>query len=258
MARIINNGEDVAINDVTRTSRITGTQRRAVVDPVGPVVYPNATLRWSAAVASVVVGVALSAMLVIIGVATGLIAGSNDSGADANGVLAAMGAWTVISVLVGSFAGSFVGGRLTGWMDRLSIAGHTLVSWGIATLVSLLLLCAVSIAFASTATSVATTATAAEVVSDGTAADTTGDGATAAGNQTANSAENTQSTQSTKDATSSGDAASNTGEALGGAGWALAVGMLLSLVASAMGWYLGARRRLTDIEREDTTVRVAD
>ena len=250
MARIIQNGTDAAaFNDVTRESRITGTARRrdVVMDPVDGFAP---SLHWGPVLGSVAVGVAFSTMLMIMGVATGLIAGDkNSSAGDVGGILGAVGAWMVLSVLIGSFVGSFVGGRMTRWMDRLSVAGHTLVSWGIATLLTIALASLVTIGFASSTTSVAATAAAADAQNvPGAAGERANTGATP---QTADT------NGKTNDTTTANEAANNAGDALGGAGWGLAVGMLLSLVASGLGWFIGARRRLTDIERENTEPIVA-
>ncbi|MCW2962634.1 MAG: PhnA-like protein [Thermoleophilia bacterium] len=245
MARIIQDGsETMPINHVTRESRITGTPRRSL-EPTPQSTYAP-VLHWGPVLGSVLVGVAITAMLVILGVATGLIAANEGtSGDEAGGILGALGAWTVIAMLIGSFVGSFVGGRMTRWMDRLSIGGHTLISWGLATLLTIALASLVSIAFASTTTSVAATTTAAEVTSD---ANTPADAAAAAGGQAADG----EQAADTAGESTAAETANETGDALGGAGWALAVGMLLALVASAFGWFLGARRKLTDIEREDS------
>jgi hypothetical protein len=262
MSQIINNGGTTPLNDVTQRSRITG-RTRTVDDTV---VVPDTfvpSLHWGPALASVIVGLAVTAMLIMIGVASGLIAGDDTTNGDeAQGILAAIGAWSVIALALGSFIGSFVGGRLTRWMDRLSIATHTLVSWGVATLLALALVSLVSIGFATTATSVATTATAAEVTDDSSnGAAAAANGANAAGSDATDATGTTGAARGndagSKNSNANGNntdnakAADNTGDVLGGAGWAIAVGMILSLVASAAGWFLGSRRRLTDIEREE-------
>ncbi|MCW2955433.1 MAG: hypothetical protein JWO69_302 [Thermoleophilia bacterium] len=252
MSRIIHNGNDgIVQHDVTRESRITGATRPAVAsnDPSSDRFVPS--MHWGPVIASVVIGVALSAMLVIMGAASGLIAGSENTSADeTSGILGALGAWTVIAVLIGSFVGSFFGGRLTRWMDRLSLAGHTAASWGLATLVSIALLALVTIAFSGVTTSAAVVETTAEVTTPADSGNT--NGAAAAGNEGAASENGAAGGETSNEA-----AADEAGDALGGAGWTLAIGMLLSLVASAAGWFLGSRRKLADIERENDTVAVA-
>lgn len=234
--------------DVTHTSRITVTRRRAAVLDSAETTLMRG-IDWGAVMSSVVSGMALTATLVILGVATGLIAGDeNTSGEEAAGILGAIEAWTIVAMIVGSFAGAFVGGRLTRWLDRAGIAGHALTAWGVTTLLGIALASLVSIGFATTTTSAAATAAAAEQAT-GQPADPAA--APAEGDQAATGAQARGG-----DAADAEERADEAADALGGAGVALAVGMLLSLLAAFGGWWLGSRKPLTSLEREDDTATV--
>lgn len=241
---------DTAISKpVTERSRITGveTTRRT-----GGVLLPaqdTRTVDWGAVVASVVAGLAFTSMLVILGMSTGLIAGSEDTGADdAAGILGAIGAWTVVAAVIGAFVGSLLGGRLARWLDRGTLAYHAFTSWGLATLLSILLATMVAIGFSSTATSAATSATAAD---QATATPAEAGGAEGAATDGAAGGTDGQTGEGDGAATTGKEKAENTADALGGAGVALTLGMLLTLAASFAGWWVGSRKRLTDFERED-------
>lgn len=235
---------------VTERSRITGTERTPLASRSGRSTDRGTGIDWGAVTASVLTGQAVTATLIILGISTGLIAGNEGTGAEgALGILAGIGAWAVVAMLVGAFVGGLLGGRLARWLDRGTLAYHALASWGLSTIVSVLMVCLVAIAFASTTTSAAATAAAAEQVTEGQATAGTGAAATApaAGEATAGQQAGQQGEQAADDA----------GDALGGAGVALTLGMLLSLAAAFGGWWVGSRKRLTDFEREDDSPRVA-
>lgn len=248
MEPITHSGSDAGqLNDVTRRSRITGTSRSAAAAPEATYAEVASFVQWGAVIGSVLLGLALTATLIIIGVATGLIAGDETTSSDeAAGILSALGAWFVIAIAVGSFVGSFVGGRMTRWMDRLSIGVHSLVGWGLATLLGITIAALVSIGFSSTAASVSSVGTVADATNG-----TQTDAANNEGNASANgAAANAGSGEAAANRDANAKEANETGDTLGGMGWALAVGMILSLVVSALGWFLGSRRQLTSIERE--------
>lgn len=248
--------DPTAVRPVTDRSRIT--RRTQVVREDSDVelgVVPMQRIDWGAVVASVVTGVATTTMLIILGVATGLIAGNEDtSTGDAAGILSAIGAWAVIAAIIGAFAGSFLGGRLARWLDRGSLAYHAVTSWGVATLLSLTLLALVSIGFAASATSVAT----ADVAANAGDATSQEDGSAPASNEPdatggdAAAADKADAAGDGKADTSAEQAADNAGDTLGGAGLALTLAMLLTMVASFAGWWIGSRKRLTDFEREES------
>jgi hypothetical protein len=62
------------------------------------------------------------------------------------------------------------------------------------------------------------------------------------------------------DQTPSAETAEGTAERVADAvswgGWALALGMVLTLAAAIAGWWIGSRSRLTDAETDDVAVRV--
>jgi hypothetical protein len=241
---------------VTETSRITGVRRTELVEPgYGGLGYRTDTgsIDWQAVFASVCCGLAITAMLTLLGVAVGLISGTeNTDGSDAAGILGAVGAWTVVAMCIGAFVGSVLGGRLARWLDRGSIGYHTLTSWGLATLMTIALAALVSIGFANGTNAAANGAEATDVTTPATADPnaTPQPGAT----------DGSEQGQTAKDAnsTSAAENADKTANALGGAGAGIAISMILTLIASGAGWWIGSRKRLLDIEREpvDTTVAV--
>ncbi len=248
--------DDAAITrPVTARSRITGT--RTVARPASSSVEPyveSRSLDWHAVVASVVAGLAVALMLVILGAATGLIAGNEGTDVgDAAGILGAIGAWSVVAMVLGAFVGSLLGGRLARWLDRGSLGYHALASWGLATLLTVALASLVSIGFATATNSAANTATAADTTTNGQA--TEGAAATAAA--TNGETEGTPEGQTGTNADSAAKNADDAADALGGAGLGLFFTMLLTLAASGAGWWIGSRKRLLDIEREPVDSRVA-
>lgn len=247
--------DDVAITrPVTARSRITGT--RAVERPAmdGVPIIERRSLDWAAVIASVVSGLAVTLMLVILGAATGLIAGDEGTSAnDAAGILGAVGAWSVVAMVIGAFVGSVLGGRLARWLDRGSLGYHALTSWGLATLLTVVLASLVSIGFATAANSAANTTAAADSVTNGAATD----GAAATAGTTAGETDGTPEGRTGENADSAAETADETTNALGGAGLGLFLSMILTLVASGAGWWIGSRKRLLDIEREPQETRAA-
>jgi hypothetical protein len=194
----------------TATSRITGVQRSSVEDQAYASFVVSRLLDVGAICASVVTGVALTVMLLVLGIASGLIADeANTTVTDVQRFFDIFNAWFVIAAIAGTFLGCFLGGRLTRGLDRGSIAYHALTSWGLATLGSIALFSLATIAFASSAATVAER----QAVSDN--------------------------------------------DIVGGAGLALTIAMLLTLVTAFAGWWIGSRKQLTEFEREavsDTVV----
>src|SRR3712207_4550998 len=96
-------------------------------------------LDWGAIIASVVSGIGITILLATLGAAAGIEA-SDDEGADNEGRIAAgVGTWTVISALLGTLAGTFIGGRFSRWQSPGSATYHGITSWGLTTLLSALL-----------------------------------------------------------------------------------------------------------------------
>ncbi len=249
--------ETVVTRPVTDRSRITGARSvtRPATSGTQPLVEAK-TLDWTAVVASVVSGLAVALMLVILGAATGLIAGDEGTSAnDAAGILGAVGAWSVVAMVLGAFVGSLLGGRLARWLDRGSLGYHALASWGLATLLTVVLASLVSIGFATATNSAANTATAADVTTNGQATDGAA-GAAANAEATADANDGTPEGQTGENANSAAETTEETANVLGGAGLGLFLTMVLTLAASGAGWWIGSRKRLLDIEREPDESRV--
>lgn len=230
---------------VTTRSRITGSRSAAApVHVPAHAMEPTRSIDWASVVASTVAGVATTATLILLGIATGLIAANENTDTEgALGILSGIGAWAVVAAILGTLVGSMLGGRLARWLDRGSVAYHALTSWGLATLTSLVLLTLVVLAFASSATSVA---------AGDVAANDTQNAAAAADTNATTPAERDAAggTDPAGDNGTSSEAADDAGDALGTASLALAIGMLLTLAASFAGWWIGSRKKLTDFERE--------
>ena len=171
-------------------------------------------LDWGAILASVVAGIGLTLLLTTIGAAIGIEA--SDDGGNEGRIAAGVGTWAVISALLGTLAGTFIGGRFSRWQSPGSATYHGITSWGLATLLGAWL-------GATGALGLLGSALSREDADPGAAAGA-GGGAAGAGDEAAN--------------------------AISWGGWALALGMLATLAAAIAGWHLGSRSRLTDAERE--------
>lgn len=108
------------------------------------------------------------------------------------------------------------------------------------------------IGFATTTNSAATTAVAADTTTNGQATE----GAAAAAATTAGETDGTPEGRTGQNADSAAETTDEATNALGGAGLGLFFTMLLTLVASGAGWWIGSRKRLLDIEREPEDTRV--
>jgi hypothetical protein len=233
---------------VTETSRITGVRRTEGVEPaygVFPTRSEFKSIDWQAIVASVCCGLAITAMLTLLGIAVGLISGNENTNTagEIGGILGAVGAWTVVAMCIGAFVGSVLGGRLARWLDRGSVGYHTLTSWGLATLLTIALASLVSIGFAAGGNAAATSAEATDAT-----AETADPNATPQPGATDGSEAGQTGTD--EGSTSAAEASENAADALGGVGAAVGLSMLLTLLASGAGWWIGSRKRLLDIERE--------
>ncbi len=166
---------------------------------------------WGAVWASVISGVGLTILLVTLGAAAGIEAG--DDGGDEGTISTAVGTWTVISALLGTLAGTFIGGRFSRWRSTGSAVYHGITSWGLTTVGSAILGAIGSLGLLGAALRRA-------------------------------------DPQDAQGATGGGDAG-QAADAISWGGWALALGMLLTLLAAILGWWLGSRPNLADYERED-------
>ena len=169
-------------------------------------------LDWGAIVASVVAGMGITIMLITLGAAAGLEA-ADDNGDNAGRIAAGVGTWAVISALLGTLAGTFIGGRFSRWQSPGSATYHGITSWGLATLLSALL------------------------------------GATGALGLLG-SALSREDADAGKAPSGAGEAANEAANAIAWGGWALGLGMLLTLAAAIAGWHYGSRSRLTEAEAE--------
>jgi hypothetical protein len=168
-------------------------------------------LDWGAIVASVIAGLGVTLLLVTFGAAAGIEA--SDDGGNEGRIAGGVGTWAVISALLGTLVGTFIGGRFSRWQSPGSATYHGITSWGLATVLSAILGAMGALGLLGSAIS-------REDTGSGTA--TQGDGA------------------------ATGDVV----DAISWGGWALALGMLLTLVTAIVGWHLGSRSRLTEMELE--------
>lgn len=163
---------------------------------------------WAAIVASVVVGLGVTLLLVVIGAAVGVTAAE---GADAGTVSTAIGGWTVLSALIGAFAGTYVGGRVSRGFDPVSPLLHGVASWSLVTI------------------------TAVWLGASGVA------GLLGAGLQTAGQIGAETGLPDAEQVPT--EAPAGTVDAIAWGGWALAIGFLVTLGLSILGWWLGERSR---------------
>jgi len=168
-------------------------------------------LDWGAILASVVAGLGITILLVTIGAALGLHAADDDN---AGRVAAGIGTWTVISALLGTLAGTFIGGRFSRWQTPGSATYHGITSWGVTTLLGAWL----------------------------GATGALGLLGSALGREDVGAQQAQQQGQ--------GADAEQLTDAIAWGGWALALGMLLTLLAAIGGWWLGSRTAVTDAEAD--------
>src|SRR5918994_2130869 len=172
-------------------------------------------LDWGAILASVFAGLGTTLLLVAFGSAAGIEAA--DDGGDETRISSIVGTWTVVSALLGTLVGTFIGGRYSRFQSGASAVYNALTSWGFVQVLALWL------------------------AGNGIA------GLLAGGLRSA-------------EQTPTGAAAEGTAEQIADAvswgGWALALGMALTLAAAIAGWWIGSRSRLTDAETDDVAVRV--
>ena len=172
-------------------------------------------LDWGAILASVFAGLGITLLLVAFGSAAGIEA--SDDGGDETRISSVVGAWTVVSALLGTLIGTFIGGRYSRFQSGASAVYNAITSWGFVQVLALWL----------------------------------------AGNGIAGLLSGgLRSVQETPTADAAQDTASEVADAVSWGGWALALGMALTLAAAIAGWWIGSRSQLADAETDDTGVRV--
>ena len=172
-------------------------------------------LDWGAILASVFAGLGTTLLLVSFGSAAGIEAA--DDGGDETRISSIVGTWTVVSALLGTFVGTFVGGRYSRFQSGASAVYNALTSWGFVQVLALWL------------------------AGNGIAGLLSGGLRSVQGAPTAEAAQGT---------------AEQVADAVSWGGWALALGMALTLAAAIAGWWIGSRTRLADAETDDVGVRV--
>lgn len=164
-------------------------------------------LDWGAILASVFAGLGTTLLLVAFGSAAGIEAA--DDGGDETRISSIVGTWTVVSALLGTLVGTFIGGRYSRWQSGASAVYNALTSWGFVQVLALWL----------------------------------------AGNGIAGLLSGgLRSVQGTAPAEASQETAEQAADAVSWGGWALALGMALTLAAAIAGWWFGSRSRLADAE----------
>lgn len=171
-------------------------------------------LDWGAILASVFAGLGTTLLLVAFGSAAGIEAA--DDGGDETRISSIVGTWTVVSALIGTFVGTFIGGRFSRFQSGASAVYNALTSWGFVQVLGLWL----------------------------------------AGNGIAGLLSGGLRSTDAAGANVSDDAAEQVADAVSWGGWALALGMALTLAAAIAGWWIGSRSRLADAETDDVNVRV--
>src|ERR671912_1321938 len=86
-------------------------------------------LDWGAILASVFAGLGTTLLLVAFGSAAGIEAA--DDGGDETRISSIVGTWTVVSALLGTLVGTFIGGRYSRYQSGASAVYHALTSWGL-------------------------------------------------------------------------------------------------------------------------------
>lgn len=167
-------------------------------------------LDWGAILASVFSGLGVTLILVAFGSAAGIEAA--DDGGDETRISSIVGTWTVISALLGTLVGTFIGGRYSRFQSTASAVYNALTAWGFVQVLGLWL------------------------ASNGIAGLLSG---------------GLRSVENVPSSDEAGGVAEEVADAVSWGGWALAFGMALTLAAAIIGWWIGSRSRLADAETED-------
>ncbi|MCW2924785.1 MAG: hypothetical protein JWM98_2189 [Thermoleophilia bacterium] len=192
----------------------TNLDDHAVV-PVGAPGATSSTINWNAIVLAVLIGMGITFLLVTVGAAAGAMVEDGDvAKGDEGKIAAALGSWTVIAALGGAFVGSYIGGRYTRWVSIGSAMYHAMGAWALSLVLSIWL---------------------------GT------NGASGLLGSAFGSAANQPRADIAK---SSGTNAKDILDAVGWSGWALAGGLILTLIVSVTAWRMGAHRSLDGFEKK--------
>jgi hypothetical protein len=165
---------------------------------------------WGAVLASVVVGLGVTLLLVALGIAIGALATEQIAGADAGTITGAIGLWTILSALIGAFVGTFVGGRFSRSSMPGAVIYHGLASWSLVTVITVWFGATGVVGLLGTALQ------GVDVIADAPDAPTALPGIPE--------------------------------QAIGWGGWALFLGLLVTLAVSIIGWWVGARTRPAGFE----------
>jgi hypothetical protein len=172
-------------------------------------------LDWGAILASVFAGLGTTLLLVAFGSAAGIEAA--DDGGDETRISSIVGTWTVISALVGTFVGTFIGGRYSRVQSGASAVYNALTAWGFVQVLGLWL---------------------------------AGNGIAGLLSGGLRSVENVPTSEATE------GSAEAVADAVSWGGWALALGMAATLGAAIAGWWIGSRSNLAEAETDDVRLRV--
>lgn len=174
----------------------------------------GARFDWAAIVAAVVVGLGVTLLLVALGIAIGALAVEQAVAGEPGTISAVVGGWTIASALIGAFVGTFVGGRYSRAVGDGNAAAHGATSWSLVTVLTVWFGATGVVGLLGSALA----GVAPQVVDDPGAAPT---GVALPGIPE---------------------------EAIGWGGWALFLGLALTLAISILGWWLGERTRPVTVE----------
>lgn len=179
---------------------------------------------------AVFAGIGTTLMLVILGMAVGFTTIEQGEGTqqflDASQLL---GWWTVASGIIGAFVGGLLGGRASSMMGKATPIAHGVGAWGLTVLLFTLLIGMLSLNV------LGTTATAAGGAAD---AETIAAAAEVLAEQTGSSPSELGATLEEQFGTEDAAAA---GQSVGDASWWIFGFLVLALVGSIAGWFVGGR-----------------
>jgi hypothetical protein len=198
-----------------------------VAVPVATADYHD-RVRWGPILAGLVVAISTQLVLSGIGAAIGLtgVAASNTPGLDAGNVGAAVGIWSIISLLIALFLGGWITARSCGPMNRSTALLNGAILWA------------------------TTLAISAWLVSSGVAG-AFGVVASNAGDIIGQVQQGTDIPADAPDVTA--QQAQNAAANAAKVGWGFAFGSLLGLIATLVGTSVGARHPHTTVVRTDRT-----
>lgn len=97
---------------------------------------PVTSIRWTAILAGLVVGIATNLLLMLLGAAIGLAAVDVGETAGEGTIPIAAGIWNTVSMIVAAFVGAYVAARSAGMRRNSDGILHGVVSWGLTMLVT--------------------------------------------------------------------------------------------------------------------------